>query len=121
MGENGIEAHRFRHRRTTPENRRPEMLATYTDCAIDFAVDLTAVFLLAYVLYFRRHRRADLLLAYAALNIGIFIAVSLLSTKTRFRARPTGMRPTRMRSTRMRQTRYPATSRRSRRTTPRGT
>jgi len=34
---------------------------------------------LAYVLYFRRHRRADLLLAYVALNIGIFVAMSLLS------------------------------------------
>jgi hypothetical protein len=56
------------------------MFATYTDHAIGFGVDLTAVFLLAYVLYFRRHRRADLLLAYAALNIGIFVAVSLLST-----------------------------------------
>jgi len=32
------------------------------------------------VLYFRRHRRADLLLAYVALNIGIFVAISLLTT-----------------------------------------
>jgi hypothetical protein len=56
------------------------MFATYTDYAIDFGIDLTAVFLLAYVLYFRRHRRADLLLAYSALNIGIFVTVSLLST-----------------------------------------
>ena len=38
-----------------------------------------AIFLLAFVLYFRRHRRADLLLAYVALNIGIFVAMSLLS------------------------------------------
>jgi len=56
------------------------MLTTYSDYAVDFGVDLIAVFLLAYVLYFRRHRRADLLLAYVALNIGIFVAVSLLST-----------------------------------------
>ena len=35
---------------------------------------------MAYVLYFRRHRRADLLLAYVTLNIGIFVAMSLLST-----------------------------------------
>jgi len=51
----------------------------YADYAIDLGVDLLAVFLLAYVLYFRRHRRADLLLAYVALNIGIFVAMSLLS------------------------------------------
>jgi len=55
-------------------------ITTYSDYAVDFGIDLAAVFLLAYVLYFRRHRRADLLLAYAALNIGIFVAVSLLST-----------------------------------------
>jgi uncharacterized protein DUF4956 len=55
------------------------MFTTYMDKAIDIGVDLTAVFLLAYALYFRRHRRADLLLAYVALNIGIFVAVSLLS------------------------------------------
>ena len=56
------------------------MLTTYADYAIDLGVDLAAVFLLAYALYFRRHRRADLLLAYIALNIGIFVAISLLST-----------------------------------------
>ena len=56
------------------------MLTTYADYAIDLGVDLAAIFLLAYALYFRRHRRADLLLAYIALNIGIFVAISLLST-----------------------------------------
>jgi hypothetical protein len=56
------------------------MLSTYADYGIDLGVDLAAVFLLAYALYFRRHRRADLLLAYIALNIGIFVAISLLST-----------------------------------------
>jgi hypothetical protein len=55
------------------------MLTTYTEIAVDLGGDLLSIFLLAYVLYFRRHRRADLLLAYVALNIGIFVAVSLLS------------------------------------------
>jgi Domain of unknown function (DUF4956) len=55
------------------------MPTTYTDYAIDLAVDIAAIFLMAYVLYFRRHRRADLLLAYVTLNIGIFVAMSLLS------------------------------------------
>jgi hypothetical protein len=62
----------------TPEGT--EMFTMYADYAIDLAVDVVAIFLLAYLLYFRRHRRADLLLAYVALNIGIFVAVSLLST-----------------------------------------
>ena len=56
------------------------MFTAYSAFAIDLAVNLAAIFLLAYVLYFRRHRRADLLLAYVALNIGIFVAISLLTT-----------------------------------------
>jgi len=54
------------------------MFTIYADYAIDLIVDVAAIFLLAYVLYFRRHRRADLLLGYVALNIGIFVAMSLL-------------------------------------------
>ena len=50
------------------------------DYVISLAIDLVAIFLLAYVMYFRRHRRADLLLGYVALNLGIFAAMSLLST-----------------------------------------
>jgi uncharacterized protein DUF4956 len=42
------------------------------------AADLVAITLLAYVLYFRRHRRRDLLLAYIALNVGIFAVVVLM-------------------------------------------
>lgn len=57
-----------------------DMFIGYAELAIDLAVDIAAIFLLAYVLYFRRHRRADLLLAYVALNIGIFVAISLLTT-----------------------------------------
>lgn len=38
--------------------------------------DLVAIVILAYVLYFRRHRRRDLLLSYVALNIGV-VAVTL--------------------------------------------
>src|SRR3954466_409232 len=54
------------------------MFTMYADYAIDLIVDVAAIFLLAYVLYFRRHRRADLLLAYVSLNIGVFVAMSLL-------------------------------------------
>lgn len=43
---------------------------------IALATDLVAIVVLAYVLYFRRHRRRDLLLSYVALNIGI-VAVTL--------------------------------------------
>ena len=54
------------------------MLSNYADLGINLAIDLVAVFLLAYVLYFRRHRRADLLLSYVSLNIGIFVVMSVL-------------------------------------------
>ena len=50
----------------------------YTTYAINLGIDLGAIFLLAYALYFRRHRRADLLLAYVSLNVGIFVVMSLL-------------------------------------------
>ena len=46
----------------------------------DLMVDLVGIFLLAYVVYYRRHRRRDLLLAYFALNIGLFVVVSMLTT-----------------------------------------
>src|SRR5689334_13130049 len=55
------------------------MPTTLTDYAINLAIDLGSIFQLAYLLYFRRHRRADLLLAYVALNIGVFVAMSILS------------------------------------------
>jgi hypothetical protein len=56
------------------------MSAMYIDYAIDLGIDGLAIFLLAYGLYFRRHRRADLLLAYVMLNIGLFVAMSVLTT-----------------------------------------
>ncbi len=63
---------------TVPPPAAPASL--YAEYGIDLGIDLLAIFLLAYVLYYRRHRRADLLLAYVTLNIGIFVAMSLLST-----------------------------------------
>ena len=56
------------------------MFTAYAEFAIDLAVNIAAIFLLAYVLYFRRHRRADLLLGYVTLNIGLFVAMSVLIT-----------------------------------------
>ncbi|SMX93199.1 DUF4956 domain-containing protein [Brevibacterium antiquum] len=43
---------------------------------LSLCTDLVAIVILAYVLYFRRHRRRDLLLSYVALNIGV-VAVTL--------------------------------------------
>jgi Domain of unknown function (DUF4956) len=57
-----------------------EAVAKYSGFGIDLVIDLVAILLMAYVLYFRRHWRADLLLSYVTLNIGIFVVMSLLST-----------------------------------------
>ena len=45
------------------------------------AVDLAAISVLSYALYFRRHGRRDLVLAYVALNVGIFAVVAMLTAK----------------------------------------
>jgi len=42
------------------------------------ATDLVAIAILAYVLYFRRYYRRDLLLAYVSLNIGVLAVTSVL-------------------------------------------
>ena len=54
-------------------------VARYADFAIDFGIDAVAIFFMAYVLYFRRHWRSDLLLSYVTLNLGIFTVMSILS------------------------------------------
>lgn len=52
----------------------------YLSLLADLAIDLTAVLVLAVVIYYRRHRRRDLVLAYVALNVGLFVVVSMLTT-----------------------------------------
>lgn len=48
--------------------------------ALAIVTDLIAITVLAYVLYFRRHRRRDLLLSYIALNIGVLAVTIALSS-----------------------------------------
>lgn len=48
--------------------------------ALALGTDLVAIVILAYVLYFRRHRRRDLLLSYVALNIGVVAVTSALGS-----------------------------------------
>lgn len=45
-------------------------------------LNIAAITVLAYAIYYRRHRRKDLLGAYVALNLGVFCAVTLLATQT---------------------------------------
>lgn len=46
---------------------------------VALVADIVAIGLLAYGVYFRRHFRADLLLAYVALNIGVLVVTSVLT------------------------------------------
>jgi hypothetical protein len=48
----------------------------------NFGIDLVAISIVAYGVYFRRYYRRDLLLAYLALNIGVFAVTSLLVNST---------------------------------------
>jgi hypothetical protein len=45
-----------------------------------FAFDLVAIVVLSYGLYFRRHRRPDMPLAFVALNVGVMTLASVLAT-----------------------------------------
>lgn len=42
------------------------------------ATDLVAIAVLAQLIYYRRHRRRDMRLAYVAVNVGVFTVVTLL-------------------------------------------
>jgi uncharacterized protein DUF4956 len=48
--------------------------------AVLFLSDLVAVSLLVFGLYFRRHRRRDLVVAYLAVNVGVLAVASALSS-----------------------------------------
>jgi Domain of unknown function (DUF4956) len=54
-------------------------VSSLTSMSIALAVDLAAIAVLAYAIYFLRYRRRDLLLAYVALNAGIFAVTALLA------------------------------------------
>jgi hypothetical protein len=54
-------------------------MSTAMSLLAGLASDLAAIGLLAYVVYFRRYQRRDLLLAYVALNLGV-LAVTILLT-----------------------------------------
>jgi hypothetical protein len=56
-----------------------EMLSRYSGIGISLAIDIAAAAFMTYVLYFRRHGRTDLLLSYIALNLGIFVVMTLLT------------------------------------------
>jgi hypothetical protein len=57
-------------------------MSTVLPAAIAVVVDVSAICILAYAVYFRRHHRRDLLLAYIALNVGVLAVVGMLASAT---------------------------------------
>jgi uncharacterized membrane protein HdeD (DUF308 family) len=45
------------------------------------ALDLVAITILTYAIYFRRHRRRDLTLGFLGVNVGLFAVASFESTR----------------------------------------
>jgi len=56
-----------------------DLLNRYSGIGTSLLIDLVALFLMYYVLYFRRHWRTDMLLSYVALNVGVFMTMLVLT------------------------------------------
>jgi Domain of unknown function (DUF4956) len=52
----------------------------YGDVLLRLAIDVVAIGVLAYGLYYRRHGRSDLVVIYAMFNIGLFLALIVISS-----------------------------------------
>jgi hypothetical protein len=48
----------------------------------DFAIDAVAIALLAYFIYYLRHRRRDATIGYIAINVSLFVVSAALSSST---------------------------------------
>lgn len=48
----------------------------------DFAINAVAIVLLAYVIYYRRHRRRETTVGYIATNVSLFVVAAALSSST---------------------------------------
>jgi hypothetical protein len=51
------------------------------DLAMRLGIDLVAIFLCAYAIYYRRYWRRDLLMAYTVFNVGLFAVVAVITVR----------------------------------------
>ncbi len=58
------------------------VVTDYEHFLASLVVDLVAISLLTYVLYFRRHQRRDLTLGFMGVNVGLFAVSSFTATST---------------------------------------
>jgi hypothetical protein len=57
----------------------PVSTALLTSFFVHLAADLLAILIVAFAIYFRRHSRRDLLMIYTTLNVGLFVAMTVIS------------------------------------------
>lgn len=48
---------------------------------VHFAADLVVIMFVAFMIYFQRHSRRDLLMAYTSFNIGLFLVMTVISVE----------------------------------------
>jgi hypothetical protein len=53
--------------------------ALLTSFFVHLAADILAITIVAFAIYFRRHSRRDLLMIYTTLNVGLFVAMTVIS------------------------------------------
>jgi hypothetical protein len=53
--------------------------ALLTSFFVHLVADLLAITIVAFAIYFRRHSRRDLLMIYTTLNVGLFVAMTVIS------------------------------------------
>lgn len=53
---------------------------TARDLAISLGIDVVAIAVLAYALYFRRHRRRELMVGFVAVNVSLFVVAAALGS-----------------------------------------
>jgi hypothetical protein len=53
--------------------------ALLTSFFVHLVADLIAIMIVAFAIYFRRHSRRDLLMIYTTLNVGLFVAMTVIS------------------------------------------
>ena len=62
-----------------PSWRAGSLVLVPADLIPRLAIDLVAITVLAYGLYYRRHRRQDLFVIYAMFNVGLFLALVVIT------------------------------------------
>ncbi len=53
--------------------------ANFISFGVHLLADIVAIMFVAFIIYFRRHSRRDLLMAYTTINVGVFLVMTVMS------------------------------------------